>query len=435
MRADVRQLLLRLTPRQRAALLLVDLLGYPSEQAARILRVRPGTVRTLATQGRGPFERRRGRGMPEVEEVFRMATQKVRPDPGALERQNRGQRRRSNQRKASVYALVAVLMIVGVAVAASVAVGDHTPEHPTPPKQTPPLGVQIVGLNGAVVRQIQGIPADSYGADLSADGTEVAFVTIVDGGHTQIGTIGVDGGGYKVITHELYGAEYPRWSPDGTKIAYVSLGNSDNHDIYVMNADGSNRTRLTTSPAYDDAPAWSPDGRTIANQSGSNTTLDYDNADEEIWTVPASGGGAPVRLTHDNRPQIQPSWSPDGHWIAFGDSGNIVAMRADGTAMHTLTSTSGGADYVMPRWSPVGTKVAFLVCCNPRRGPFPVPDQGPGAREGRGVLRIFVMDVATDRNGMMTATRPSDLGATIVASASGVSWTSSGDALLIYRWS
>jgi RNA polymerase sigma-70 factor (ECF subfamily) len=52
MRADVRQLLLTLTPRQRAALLLVDLLGYPSEQAARILRVRPSTVRALATQGR-----------------------------------------------------------------------------------------------------------------------------------------------------------------------------------------------------------------------------------------------------------------------------------------------------------------------------------------------------------------------------------------------
>lgn len=52
MRADVRQLLLGLTPRQRAALLLVDLFGYPSEQAARILRVRPSTVRALATQGR-----------------------------------------------------------------------------------------------------------------------------------------------------------------------------------------------------------------------------------------------------------------------------------------------------------------------------------------------------------------------------------------------
>jgi RNA polymerase sigma-70 factor, ECF subfamily len=52
MRADVRQLLLGITPRQRAALLLVDLLGYSSEQAARILHVRPSTVRALATRGR-----------------------------------------------------------------------------------------------------------------------------------------------------------------------------------------------------------------------------------------------------------------------------------------------------------------------------------------------------------------------------------------------
>jgi RNA polymerase sigma-70 factor (ECF subfamily) len=52
MRADVRQLLLGVTPRQRAALLLVDLLGYPSETAGEILRVRPSTVRALAAQGR-----------------------------------------------------------------------------------------------------------------------------------------------------------------------------------------------------------------------------------------------------------------------------------------------------------------------------------------------------------------------------------------------
>jgi RNA polymerase sigma-70 factor (ECF subfamily) len=52
MRADVRRLLLGLSPRQRAALLLVDLLGYPSEQAASILGVRASTVRALATQGR-----------------------------------------------------------------------------------------------------------------------------------------------------------------------------------------------------------------------------------------------------------------------------------------------------------------------------------------------------------------------------------------------
>jgi RNA polymerase sigma factor (sigma-70 family) len=60
MRADVQRLLLGLTVRQRAALLLVDLLEYPSEQAARILRVRPSTVRALATQGRRALRAKEG---------------------------------------------------------------------------------------------------------------------------------------------------------------------------------------------------------------------------------------------------------------------------------------------------------------------------------------------------------------------------------------
>ncbi len=51
-RADVRRLLLQVTPRQRTALLLMDLLGYPAEQAGRIMRVGPSTVRALATKGR-----------------------------------------------------------------------------------------------------------------------------------------------------------------------------------------------------------------------------------------------------------------------------------------------------------------------------------------------------------------------------------------------
>jgi RNA polymerase sigma factor (sigma-70 family) len=49
---DVQQLLLRLTPRQRAALILLDMYGYGSEEAARIMGVRPSTVRNLAARGR-----------------------------------------------------------------------------------------------------------------------------------------------------------------------------------------------------------------------------------------------------------------------------------------------------------------------------------------------------------------------------------------------
>ena len=41
-----------LAPRQRAALVLLDMYGYGSMEAERILGVRPSTVRALASQGR-----------------------------------------------------------------------------------------------------------------------------------------------------------------------------------------------------------------------------------------------------------------------------------------------------------------------------------------------------------------------------------------------
>jgi RNA polymerase sigma-70 factor (ECF subfamily) len=52
LREDVRRLLLGLAPRQRAALVLLDMYGYGSREAARIMGVRRSTVRALATQGR-----------------------------------------------------------------------------------------------------------------------------------------------------------------------------------------------------------------------------------------------------------------------------------------------------------------------------------------------------------------------------------------------
>jgi hypothetical protein len=54
--------------------------------------------------------------MPEMQEVFRMATQKVRPDPGFVDRQYENQRRQSRRRKAGALALVAVLVVAGVVV-------------------------------------------------------------------------------------------------------------------------------------------------------------------------------------------------------------------------------------------------------------------------------------------------------------------------------
>jgi RNA polymerase sigma factor (sigma-70 family) len=53
----VRRALASLTPRQRAALVLTELLGYNSEDAARLMATRAGTVRVLASQGRATMRR------------------------------------------------------------------------------------------------------------------------------------------------------------------------------------------------------------------------------------------------------------------------------------------------------------------------------------------------------------------------------------------
>jgi RNA polymerase sigma-70 factor (ECF subfamily) len=50
-----------LTPRQRAAIVLLDLLDFSSEEAGRALGVRPVTVRVLASQGRAALRDTIGR--------------------------------------------------------------------------------------------------------------------------------------------------------------------------------------------------------------------------------------------------------------------------------------------------------------------------------------------------------------------------------------
>jgi len=51
-RDEAMRSLASLTERQRAAIVVTELLGYSSQEAGAILGVRPGTVRMLASQGR-----------------------------------------------------------------------------------------------------------------------------------------------------------------------------------------------------------------------------------------------------------------------------------------------------------------------------------------------------------------------------------------------
>jgi RNA polymerase sigma-70 factor (ECF subfamily) len=55
-RSLVASALAQLAPRQRAALVLTELIGFSSEEAGPMLGVSPGTVRSLASQGRAAMK-------------------------------------------------------------------------------------------------------------------------------------------------------------------------------------------------------------------------------------------------------------------------------------------------------------------------------------------------------------------------------------------
>ena len=79
--------------------------------------------------------------MPEVREVFQMATQKVRPDPDALERQHREQRQHVVKQKVAVFALIAALVVAGGVFAISVLRSDDGPVNigTEPPPSAPTI--------------------------------------------------------------------------------------------------------------------------------------------------------------------------------------------------------------------------------------------------------------------------------------------------------
>lgn len=71
----VRQALAELPPEQRAALILVDLQGYPVAEVARILDVAEGTVKSRCARGRARLAVQLGHLRP------RPAPQQAKPQP------------------------------------------------------------------------------------------------------------------------------------------------------------------------------------------------------------------------------------------------------------------------------------------------------------------------------------------------------------------
>ncbi len=169
---------------------------------------------------------------------------------------------------------------------------------------------------GATIRQVP-IAVDEgswMDVDVSPDGRTIAFTLLGD-----IYTLPIAGGTPTRIADGLAWETHPRFSPDGRRIAFTSdRGGGEN--IWVMNANGSDKRQVTKeSFRLTNQPTWSPDGRFIAAKKHFTTGRSLGTG--EVWLYHVSGGGGVALVKKPNEQHQkelgEPTYAPDGKSIYY----------------------------------------------------------------------------------------------------------------------
>jgi dipeptidyl aminopeptidase/acylaminoacyl peptidase len=239
----------------------------------------------------------------------------------------------------------------------------------------------------------------------SPDSSSIAFVATRDG-VTGIWLSGLQRREprFLVTVHSTnffitYAGETLSWSPDSKRIAYISATEetvpdadskpndprvidriqyksrtsfSDNKrtHVFVVNIDRPEPRQLTSGEFYDHAIDFSPQGNEILFLSNHEPDPDAMN-NSDIFGVDLSGQ---VRqITQTKGCEYQPSWSPDGKWIAYTATKRDVTTIdsvAEDTHVWIIGAEGGGGRELTgtldrrarsPHWSPTGHQIYFLA--------------------------------------------------------------------------
>jgi dipeptidyl aminopeptidase/acylaminoacyl peptidase len=259
-------------------------------------------------------------------------------------------------------------------------------------------------------RELLGISSPQF----SPDGEQIAFLAIRrdfvnDRYDATLRVVSARGGEAHTLVQGMNDLHMPRWSPDGRTLAFIATVADQKAQIYTVPAAGGIPTELGDAPNGVEQFAFSPDGKTVAYVTADDSPLSKENqrthqdlftiedddylinkvaVPEHLWLLSVDSGRA-RQLTRgatsvlEAAPPIggsvsEPSWSADGHWIAYARQADADDSDSDRTRI-TVVDASSGAEHTLtgqpsyeytPRFARQGTAVAYLY----PHGPGPVSD-------------------------------------------------------------
>jgi Tol biopolymer transport system component len=216
--------------------------------------------------------------------------------------------------------------------------------------------LEVIGTSIPLVSQIATLPTGTAEFDIAGDGTLV-YVAGAAGDASNRTLVWVDRQGREEPLKAAPARAYltPRLSPDGTRVA-VEIREQGN-DIWVWNIVRETLTRVTSDPGVDQAPVWAPDGRRLVFSSQAGGA-----AGALFWQL-ADGAGSAERLTQSSNAQIPSAVLADGSRVLFWETStesatDLKTVTLDGDrAVQPLLLTP--QPEVSPTVSPDGRWLAY----------------------------------------------------------------------------